>query len=393
VQALSFKLCYHYRVTRLLKIYAKIGFNILQLPGLSFLGDFLPSVRGRIMLGLLVGIISITSGCAIQLDHQPTRYALVYGVGVYGGVTISSGGTIGSLGDLPGARNDAVALRTVLSHQGYSTSINATHLGGEDTIATFTKMQSDINLVISVAKPGDTVLFYFAGHGAVVYEDSNGQEQLFFTTRSNTTGSTGTIETYTNARTFLIPGQASPVNRQTNDSDLLYLDTIQTLFSSFDPNINILIMIDACFAGGLIPSNSLSVNGLPQSYSQSKLYYQPPEETPILTATIEKFFTGSTPNQSNMFVLAASGALEESWEARPTSDQSTWFGVFTTIFRTAMTGNTSDLNRDGLVTLDEVYRQVYRNMMSQWNNFFNGRQEYLPHISGGSMDLVLFELF
>lgn len=263
-----------------------------------------------------------------------------------------------------------------------------------DNNATFQKVSDDIDLVKDHAKPGDTVVFYFAGHGAVVYNDANGQEQLFFTTRSNTSTTGGTNETYNNARTFLFPRQNEQTEWLLSDPDLLFLDTLIGLFSVFDSSINILFMVDACFSGGLIPSSPTSVNGLPLSYSQSRLYYQPPDETPLLTATIQAFGTGTQPQHSNIYVLAASGALEESWETSFFDPLGRTFGVFTTFLKRALNGNTSDLNRDGIVTLDEVYSKVYQEMMGNWNARVQSfRQQYLPHISGGSMDLVLFELF
>jgi hypothetical protein len=352
-------------------------------------------VRVILYLLALVALGISFTGCAFQVNHTPTRYALVYGVNLYENIEIKiNGETVGILPNLTGPENDAESLQEVFSELGYVTSLDSVPLGGVDDDATYLKIFDDINRVKNNAKPGDTVLFYFAGHGAVVYNDSNGQEQLFFTTRSNTSISGGTRETYYNARTFLFPRQNGQTEWLLSDPDLLFLDTILELFSVFDSRINILIMVDACFAGGLIPSSPTSINGLPLSYSQSRLYYQPPNETPLLTATIHAYGTGTQPNHSNIYVLAASGALEESWETSFFDPHGRTFGVFTTFLKKALNGNTSDLNRDGLVTLDEVYSNIYREMMVNWNARVQSfRQQYLPHISGGSMDLVLFELF
>jgi len=328
-------------------------------------------------------IFLLLSSCAFQLEYTPTRYALVYGVGDYT-LTNTSQPTIGSatLPNIPGASNDAQDFGNLLTPLGFSVTTKT------DAAATYTAISADIADHATKAKPGDTVLFYFAGHGAVVYEDEKGDSQLFFANR--TTSTTGdNQEQYTNARSFVFPYRDA--NWNVGDPELITNTVLTTFFDGYDPGVNIVIVVDACFAGGLIVESGVGVNELPRSYSQSSLYYIESENVPVLPTTVSRFLTYTREDRSNFFYISAAGPLEESWEVLD-SQSNRRNGVFTTALRSALADPNTDMNRDNLITFDETYQKAYRDISSNWNAVYTYRAQYLPHISTGSMDLVLYEL-
>ncbi|MGQ0815928.1 MAG: caspase family protein [Gemmatimonadota bacterium] len=101
--------------------------------------------------------------------RTPNSYALIVGISDYA----NFGDEIG--GDLPGARNDARDWRAVLIAQKGFQPENV-HLI-TDLEATRARIVSELkNWLPSVVKPGDFVVFIFAGHGSQMW-DTNGDEE------------------------------------------------------------------------------------------------------------------------------------------------------------------------------------------------------------------------
>jgi hypothetical protein len=101
--------------------------------------------------------------------RTPTSYAVIVGISDY----MNFGPEIG--GDLPGARNDARDFRDVLiAQKGFQPANIHMVLDGE---ATRERIVSELGTWLpSVVKPGDLVVFYFAGHGSQMW-DTNGDEE------------------------------------------------------------------------------------------------------------------------------------------------------------------------------------------------------------------------
>jgi hypothetical protein len=113
--------------------------------------------------------LAALAGFAPHTRSAPTRWALVVGISDY----INFGSEIG--GDLPGARNDALGFRDVLVAR-YGFSESNIHLV-LDRAATRERIVTEMKQWLpSVVKPGDLVVFFFAGHGSQAW-DTNGDEE------------------------------------------------------------------------------------------------------------------------------------------------------------------------------------------------------------------------
>lgn len=99
----------------------------------------------------------------------PTKWALVIGISDY----VNFGDEVG--GDLPGAANDARAMADVLVNRyGFQPDHVKLIL---DRAATRDRFQTEFTRWLpSVVKPGDEVVFFYAGHGSQAW-DLNGDEQ------------------------------------------------------------------------------------------------------------------------------------------------------------------------------------------------------------------------
>ncbi len=113
--------------------------------------------------------VALLAGFAPHTRSAPARWALIVGVSDY----INFGNEIG--GDLPGARNDALGFRDVLVARYGFTEPNI-HLV-LDREATRARIEREMKEWLpSVVKPGDLVVFFFAGHGSQAW-DTNGDEE------------------------------------------------------------------------------------------------------------------------------------------------------------------------------------------------------------------------
>jgi len=99
----------------------------------------------------------------------PNRYALIVGISDYQNFGDEAGG------DLPGAAWDARRMRDVMvARYGFDANSVRLLLDGE---ATRERIRTELtDWLPTVAKPGDVVVFYFAGHGSQTW-DTNGDEE------------------------------------------------------------------------------------------------------------------------------------------------------------------------------------------------------------------------
>lgn len=100
--------------------------------------------------------------------RTPVSYALIVGISDYA----NFGPEIG--GDLPGARNDALAFRDVfIAQKGFDAQNIHMLLDREATKEAIVK---EFKWLASTVQPGDLVTFTFAGHGSQMW-DTNGDEE------------------------------------------------------------------------------------------------------------------------------------------------------------------------------------------------------------------------
>ena len=117
----------------------------------------------------LTAAVAVLAAFAPHTRPAPTSYALIVGISDYA----NFGAEIG--GDLPGARNDAIAYRDVfIAQKGFAPQNVRVLLDGEATRANIIREFKE--WLPSVVKPGDLVVFAFAGHGSQMW-DTNGDEE------------------------------------------------------------------------------------------------------------------------------------------------------------------------------------------------------------------------
>ena len=161
--------------------------------------------------------VGLLAAFAPHARPAPARWALLVGVSDY----INFGPEIG--GDLPGARNDALAMRDVLVAR-YGFEESNIHLV-LDKDATRARLESELKTWLpSVVKPGDLVVVFFAGHGSQMW-DTNGDEE------------DGLDETF--CPTDVIKG-----NTDRDISD----DQFNAMLNAI-PTDNIVVTMDNCHAG------------------------------------------------------------------------------------------------------------------------------------------------
>ena len=116
-----------------------------------------------------LAMVALLAAFAPHARPAPGRWALVIGISDY----VNFGPEMG--GDLPGARNDALAMRDVLVAR-YGFADANIHLV-LDREATRARIESELKTWLpSVVKPGDLVVVFFAGHGSQMW-DTNGDEE------------------------------------------------------------------------------------------------------------------------------------------------------------------------------------------------------------------------
>jgi hypothetical protein len=117
----------------------------------------------------LLLLVAVLGGFAYRKHTEPTRWALVVGISDY----VYYGDEPG--GDLPGAANDARNIHEVLLKRWGFRESNVKLLLNHD--ATRAAIEHGLTQWLpSVVKPGDLVIFYFAGHGSQAF-DTDGDEQ------------------------------------------------------------------------------------------------------------------------------------------------------------------------------------------------------------------------
>lgn len=117
----------------------------------------------------LTAAVAVVAAFAPHTRPAPTSYALIVGISDYA----NFGSEIG--GDLPGARNDAIAYRDVfIAQKGFAPANIHMLLDTEATRANIIREFKE--WLPSVVKPGDLVVFAFAGHGSQAW-DTNGDEE------------------------------------------------------------------------------------------------------------------------------------------------------------------------------------------------------------------------
>ncbi len=321
--------------------------------------------RGCFLAGFLAFAAAIASAvslasCAQQVTISAPRYALVYGVRDYPG----------SLLDLSFTVNDADSIAELLASQGWVVREST------DSQATKAKIRADIEALASLSSDA-TILIYFSGHGTYI--------------DPNAAGFSGYQGSY------IVPYDAVLAG-----SNYLEPEKAPYLISPSDLNAwlsgaaskNVIVLLDCCNSAGFAPAGS-SIDASPQDYSQRPSY--------SAFATAVAHFgellvsNAAASGQKAPIVISAAGIDESSYDGSDGSLGSIVMnhGVFTYYLLNA--GAEGDLNGDGVVTVTEAYAYTEKSIKAWYSgltdaqiNFF-GFNAFLPHLSGGARDLVLFD--
>jgi len=307
-------------------------------------------------IGYGAALLLVLAGCTIN-PTPPDRYALVYGVSEYG-----------IYNDLPNTKNDATEVANALQSKGYNVYLRITDdIGSTD--ATKSQFLDDFQNIIPTMGKNDILLIYFSGHGGQISPGFDSDEDQF-------------ADAYDEAIYF-----------SDGSTDSMLTDNeLRTLLSQSDV-IKKVVIIDACNSGGFI-GQEYDYDALNPEYSSTN-----ETNTGIISNTLQAFFnpkTGDIP-PSSAIVLSAAGEQEVSWESGTYGH-----GIFTYALLNAFTD--SDNNRDGYIDTGELYYYACEFIDVFWNYYSesiiasfpsdpptNEEVEYMPHISGGPVDYILFE--
>jgi hypothetical protein len=201
-------------------------------------------------------------------------------------------------------------------------------------------------------------LFYFSGHGAQYGQQDPAHEGTY---------AADTVNEYLGL--YNNPGL-----------DLFKDDDLMTLMKTI-PARTKMAVIDVCFSGGFI-GDSYQVDLIPANTSS------PTAAFAKLADAYTRYFgqlSGADLPASQVITVTAAGEQQLSWEAGGSFKH----GIFTSFF--LETPRAGDLDRDGWVTLTEAYEYSRKSIDSNWNSKYSAEYRFLPHISGGPIDPVLFK--
>ena len=327
--------------------------------------------RSALQFLWLAAVLGALAACAVNPD-LPQGYAIVYGVSEYASVS-----------DLDQPDDDAFAITALLEDQGFVV------IGGPRVNAQATKanLLADFAVAAASADSESRFFFYFAGHGY-----GQGMEPYYGTppfsqewadylaTLEGTEAGSGRD----GAPTFLFLHEADPFsNVELTIEESITNDELASLLATV-PSRHQIVVIDACHSGGFIGADGAH-DAVPSSYGGSGggITFFDALDAATLYLDYAPLALGDGRQAT---VLAASGAREFSYEGDFMGFKN---GVFTHYF--LQTPFAADRDYDGYVTVTEAYAYASAAIASEVNHRLTGDAKFLPRVSGGAMDFVLFE--
>jgi len=317
----------------------------------------------------LAGALVLLSACTQDIKVPANRYALLIGVQDYPGPD----------NDLSYPDDDVNALEPLLLSEGWTSVVKL--LNSDATNANIEAAIRDLS-----SDDDATILVYYSGHGS-----------------TSSTGDTA----------YFIPydGLVYSAASGTTSVDLSKWVTPSTMtqwMAGARAKHRILIL-DSCFSGGFTLGDG-SVDTAPANYGA---YEDGTTDIPLLFAALSKFSTLVSSNLSSygsqeVLTLSAAGSAEPSWDAGSYSH-----GAFTYYLLKAGTKGSdgellADSDGDGFVSVNEAYVYAKKAIKLYWDSsyaaltadqayswYINNASygyvpDFLPHIAGGTGDLVLF---
>jgi len=260
-----------------------------------------------------------------------------------------------------------------------------------DAAATKAAVQAAIAAAGATLNSQSEVVFYFSGHG--------GQLDLG--------GGLG-------SHAVIVPSDGLDASGTVVSSDLITEDELRTWLTAL-PTHKVVVILDSCNSGGFLAGGA-STKNLPQD---AQAYYEAlwaaflKGQAPAAGADLSAWFDDITSDHTAELaswkaalgagsgfasgqaqVLAAAGALEESYDANQYGH-----GAFTYyLLRAAHSG---DYDHNGYVTVGEAYRFAFHGLQDHWNQVWgvvgaggfssNPSELFLPQLSSGPVDFLLFK--
>ncbi len=322
------------------------------------------SRRFQHMLTLLF-LVSLTGigflSCRLSVEDRPTGYALIYGITEYDLIQ-----------DLVLTRDDAESMAELFHNQGYEVLLRIDNDNGIP--ASLDQLKRDIAYVQQVIKEDENFVFYFSGHG--------GRHVDLYLSYSNPPGNEG-AESDSDDEWLFLYGSLLSTQYADWSKTALSDETLNTLIRDI-PTPRKLIIIDACNSGGFA-GTSPDIDQIPSNYE----YPDSTVKEGIFSKTFSLYFSypdvaNADVPYTNAHVLSAAGEREFSWE-----NSTIKHGIFTYYFLQSPTYG--DRNRDGAVTIDEIYTYTSKRIINDWNSqLTNVTYHYHPHITGGPVMFALF---
>jgi hypothetical protein len=320
--------------------------------------------RAAFALALSIAICS----CVQEVKITAPRYALVYGVSTYQSMYLeadqyspyTSTTVPANFDNLSYSDDDAKSLGDLMTNQGWTVQerIKGNIISSDPTKdATLEKptrqqMQTDINTLALSIQADSTVLIYFSGHG-----------------------------TYVNGTAYLVPydGISDDPSPTLHLSNCIAPADLNSMLAVL-PTKNIIVILDTCYSGSFVSPGS-AIDASPQDYSS--MPYFSAFATALSNFGSLLVANAAASGAKTPIVLSAAGTNESSYDGTMAMQH----GVFTYYLLQAATNG--DSNGDGVVTTTEAYVYTSAAIKSQWdaNPYVTA---FLPHISGGTRDLVLF---
>ena len=159
-----------------------------------------------------------------------------------------------------------------------------------------------------------------------------------------------------------------------DDTKALSDDGLLSLISAV-PTAKRIVILDACNSGGFIGSQT-EIDLTPQNSATG--------ESEEFSDAVSKYFSGAWADEADIpaaeaLVIAAAGEQEDTYETSELGH-----GIFT--YYLLHTPFEADANNDGFVTVGECFHYASLRIEERWGSSF-----FAPRISGGPVDLVLFE--
>ncbi len=306
------------------------------------------SLRYYIFLSLAAAVFS---SCSFD-SSTSGGYAVVYGISLYD--TDYEEGDEAAL-NLTYSNDDAESVAAMFEEANYNVVLR------RDTQATVENLTSDITYISNRIAAEENFVFYFSGHGVRSYfipGYETGTEPAGRDVYDEWIFLYGSID----------DGKISDMDAALSDDDLFSL--IDSL-----PTEKRVLILDACNSGGFIGSEN-EVDLVPQNSSE--------ETGESYLDAVKKYFNSASAEvadipASEAIVITAAGEQEDTYET-----QSLQHGIFT--FYLLESQSEADMNGDGFVTAGECVDYASLMIESQWGSAF-----FTPRISGGPVDIVLFE--